>query len=67
MIWFCEYSAEQQAFHIAPAGDCVASNCSILESGGEPSFVPVGLFESREKAVAFYNSISKKAVCIDGR
>lgn len=53
MRWFCEYSAKQRAFHVAPAEDCVTENCKILRRGGNPSFVPVGLFASREEAISF--------------
>lgn len=53
MIWFCEYSAEQGCFHVAAAEDCVKTNLEILERGEKPSFVPVGLFASREAAVKF--------------
>ena len=59
MIWFCEYSAEQGAFHVAPATECVIENCKILRRGRNPSFVPVGVFTSREDAINFCNDFLK--------
>lgn len=65
-MWFCEYSAEQRAFHVAPAEDCVTENCRILRRGGNPSFVPVGLFASREDAVSFCSNLSKCSTAQEG-
>lgn len=66
MIWFCEYSAEQQAFHVAPATECVIENCKILRRDERPSFVPVGVFTSREEAVSFCSNLLKCGTAQEG-
>lgn len=53
MIWFCEYSAKQKCFHVAPGADCVNVNREMLERGIQSEFVPVGIFSSREEAILF--------------
>ncbi len=60
MIWFCEYSAEQGSFHVASAEDCVKANLEILERGEKPSFVPLGLFPSRDDAEKFCQFLQKE-------
>lgn len=37
MKWFCEYSAVQKCFHVAPAGECMENNLEMLRTGETPS------------------------------
>ena len=60
MIWFCEYSAEQHCFHVSDAADCVKINREMFMRGEKPSYVPLGLFPSREDAELFCRILQNK-------
>lgn len=62
MKWFCEYSAVQKCFHVAPAGECMEDNLEMLRTGETPSFVPLGEFDSRETAVRFSEKMRDRLV-----
>lgn len=53
MIWACEFSPAQGAFHADLLARILEMNRQTVAMGEAPGFVPLALFRSSEEAHAF--------------
>lgn len=53
MVWVCEFSPAQGAFHIETLERILETNRQTVARGKAPGFVPLALFSSSEEAHAF--------------
>ena len=53
MVWVCEFSPAQGAFHIDTLERILETNRQTVARGKAPGFVPLALFRSSEEAHAF--------------
>lgn len=53
MVWVCEFSPAQGAFHVDTLERILETNRQTVARGEAPGFVPLALFGSSEEAHAF--------------
>lgn len=53
MVWVCEYSAKQNAFHVETLDNIVKINRQTILQGENPGYIPVEVSETREEAIKF--------------
>ncbi len=53
MVWVCEFSPTQGAFHVDTLERILEINRQTIAQGKAPGFVPLALFASSEEAHAF--------------
>lgn len=49
-LWACEYSYEQDYFHIEPLKYAIESNWGFISRGETDSYMIIGVFKEREDA-----------------
>lgn len=53
MVWACEYSPEQGAFHVDTLERILELNRQTVERGEAPGYIPLAVFCSSEEAHSF--------------
>lgn len=56
-MYFAEYSATQDCFHVAPVEECIETNLRGFRKGVFLDYVPLGIFDTDDAALQFCASL----------
>lgn len=54
-LWVCEYSVEQDMFHIGTLDCAIINSYKAIWDNRTDSYMIIGIFETREKAAEYIN------------
>jgi len=63
--WIVEYSPIQRSFHISTIDESLGNNLDIIfnyKSVDLPGYIPLGIHDTRDKAIEFVKIIERKLV-----